>query len=58
MREIDRIPAYLIKGLALRKATNEDRTAEQEEDNLWQRMVVQGVPVLVRTANRRKPSGR
>lgn len=66
MREVDRIPDYLVAGLLTsaesdeedRTAEQEDRTAEQEVSSIWQRVDVSGVPVIVRSSMRRKSRGR
>lgn len=59
MREVDRVPDYLVAGL-LKSAESdeEDRTAEQEVSSTWQRVDVSGVPVIVRSSMRRKSRGR
>lgn len=49
MREVDRIPDYLVAGLT-RREEEEGREAEKDESLLWQRVEVKGVPMIVRTA--------
>jgi len=49
MREIDRVPDYLVVDLA-RQEEEEGREAERDETSLWQRVEVKGVPMIVRTA--------
>jgi len=49
MREIDRIPDYLVSGIA-RQEDEEGREAEKGESALWRHVNVEGVPVIVRTA--------
>lgn len=55
MREVDIIPDYLVAGLMKsgKSAEDSDRTAEQEEASIWQRVTVGDMPVIVRSANRR-----
>ncbi len=55
LREVDIIPDYLVAGLLPSENSDKDhdRTAEQELSSIWQQVTVDGIPVIVRSANRR-----
>lgn len=49
MRQIDRVPDYLVTGLT-GQDEEEGREAEKGESPLWRRVEVKGIPMIVRTA--------
>lgn len=56
MREVDRIPDWLVTGLV--EGDKEDSDGEQKQggpEGLWQRVDSGGQPVIVRSANKQKP---
>ena len=55
MREFARIPNYLTQGLIEneKKSDDDERTAQEVEPTVWERVEVAGIPLLVRTAKRR-----
>jgi len=49
MREVDKVPDYLVVGLT-KQEEEEGREAEKGEAPLWQHVEVKGIPMIVRTA--------